>query len=1063
MILKQVSDNIVKKFEDSFKAAEVLKEINDATLTSTRGSDMIQKMADAVGDLSKEQAVLALTTKHVSKEDQFAILLKAGLVKETEREVFMTNADNVAKTGNLAITETLKNSYQGLAMAMGLTNVQLGMLLAGLLAIGVGVAVFNHFYDTADEIKEKADKAASSISNLKSEFESLKDTTGDIKHRFAELAQEVDNLGTLNQSMGTLNTEEYEEFLDLSNQLSELFPQLTKGYDDNGNAILNLSGNVNTIVGSLNDLVDVQRELANQEILDNMPDLWEGYVLDEAKYTNAKETAENYYNDLLSAFNSVRNKGSLSDSVADKALQEAFEDAGLNVSDYREIWSDSDGYNYGVWDFSALTDEQIKAVEFYYGKITQEYLKQTENAETKIKAANAEISKYLYTWFSIDSVYNKELDPEKNQIMEYLMSSFDISTIPTDVRDKGWEAVTDWIEDNILSSISSVDDEEVQQAMLSVLSGDYDSFPELKELYSIIQSYFSPDDPIMVYFDTNFGDLTDTYDNLVDNAAQKFSGSDGNSYGVNNAEDAKAYQKYQSERQALDEFARENSINTQNEIAFWDQCLEESETREEAQKRYLQKAEEFSEDLDSYLSKDDELRNYLLQLSETGSLDEDSLKDLSAYDDLLQLCGGDVEFLIEKLNELAKITSTPFDNVNNLSTMEDGFGALSSAYQERMIDGRDVSLDSLTSLYDQFGDIEGFDTFLKVMQDVNATAEECQKAFDDLATSYFKANYNLADLNDSNKQYTINMLESMGITNAQEVVEQSLTRANELRADALKEVQKAQADCTLTTEDLQNASLDELQALYAEATAAGVDADSLRELIISKLNLRKTQIDEANTIEELMEVAGAAALSAYQLSIYNAVKDGRIKDTGVLDGLLNASKEDLIKSTEEQFEAIMGSVGFGGGSGSGSGSGSPFDWSDLLDKEIKLLEKQLDAGLIDFDTYLNKRLDLINQYYNEGKIAADEYYAYLESTYDNQISIYDKVISAVTKKLNDQIEDLEKQKEVIEESYSLQIEKIENEISLLQEEADKKKDLMELEKARYNLERSLTQRTLKVK
>ena len=34
-----------------------------------------------------------------------------------------------------------------------------------------------------------------------------------------------------------MSTEEYEEFLDLSNQLSELFPQLTKGYDDNGNII----------------------------------------------------------------------------------------------------------------------------------------------------------------------------------------------------------------------------------------------------------------------------------------------------------------------------------------------------------------------------------------------------------------------------------------------------------------------------------------------------------------------------------------------------------------------------------------------------------------------------------------------------------------------------------------------------------------------------------------------------------------------------------------------------------------------------------------------------------
>lgn len=1003
MILKQASDNIVKKFEDSFKAAEVLKEINDATSTSTRESDMIQKMADAVGDLSKEQAVLALTTKHVSKEDQFAILLKAGLVKETECEVFMTNADNIVKTGNLAITEKLKNSYQGLAMAMGLTNVQLGMLLAGLLAIGVGVAVFNHFYDTADEIKEKADKAASSISNLKSEFESLKDTTGDIKHRFADLAQEVDNLGTLNQSMGTLNTEEYEEFLDLSNQLSELFPQLTKGYDDNGNAILNLSGNVNTIVGSLNDLVDVQRELANQEILDNMPDLWEGYVLDEAKYTNAKETTENYYNDLLSAFNSVRNKGSLSDSVADKALQEAFEDAGLNVSDYREIWSDSDGYNYGVWDFSALTDEQIKAVEFYYGKITQEYLKQTENAETKIKAANAEISKYLYTWFSIDSVYNKELDPEKNQIMEYLMSNFDISTIPTDVRDKGWEAVTEWIEDNILSSISSVDDEEVQQAMLSVLSGDYDSIPELEELYNLIQSHFSPDDPIMLYFEANYGSLSDSYEAVTNNAAKKFTGN------INSAYD---YQRFESEKQALDEFAKENSINTQDQIAFWNQCLEESKTREEAMRKYLEEApDEFDVEISSITDSIGQLNTQLKPAM-------DSIE--SAWQNIFTENG----FNLDEIDLLSI--------GNSIKSELDGLGEL----------GLDV-------------DYTAFEDFIRVLEDTESTEDDVRNAFDNLAQSVINAGVSGIEDFETLKD----ALEDLGVVNNDIIAFQSLVQ----NVDAL----------TASGLDLADATYEDIEAFANERVEAENVTQAIEMLTYQKILNGLADMDTSSEVANMIALAEKAGVTADVISyltelekIYQEVASGTLDADSINGKLARAEElksliEGEVSNVNYESEVIF-EPKIKTGSGSGSGSGSPFDWSDLLDKEIALLEKQLDAGLIDFDIYLNKRLVLIEQYYNEGKIAADEYYAYLEATYENQISIYDKVISAVTKKLNDQIEDLEKQKEVIEESYSLQIEKIHTEIDLLQKEADKKQDLIDLEKARYEAERARTQRTLKL-
>jgi len=1004
LILKQASDNIVKRFEDSFKAAKVLKEIDDAISTSTHGSDdMIQKMADAIADLSKEQAVLALATKHVSKEDQFAILLKAGLVEETEREVFMTNADSVAKTGNLAITEKLKTSYQGLVISTGLTNAQLGILLASLAAIGIGIAVFNHFYDSAEEIKEKADEAASSISNLKSEFDNLEKSTKDIKYRFAELAQEVDNLGTLNQSVGTLNTEEYEEFLDLSNQLSELFPQLTKGYDDNGNAILNLSGNVNTIVGSLNDLVDVQKELANQEILDNMPDLWDGYALDVKKLNNEKENTENHYNDLLTAFGAVRKKSSLTDSVADRELQEAFENAGLNVSDFREMLSDGDGYNYEVWDFSTLTDEQIKSIEFHYGKITQEYLKQTEIAETKIKAENAKMNKHLYTWFSIDSAYADELDIEKNQIMEYLMANFDISSIPTDVKDKGWDAVTDWIEKNILSSISSIDNEEVQRAMLSVLAGDYDSFPELKELYSIIQSYFSPDDPIMLYFEANYGSLNDSYNSVVDKAALKFTGN------INSADD---YQRLESEKQALDKFAKENSINTQEQISFWNQCLEESETREEAMRRYLEEAPDmFGVEISSVTDSIEQLNTKLKPAM--NSIE-------SAWQDIFTENG----FNLDEI-DLLSIGDSIQSELKGLSEL-----------------GLDV-------------DYTAYEDFIRVLEDTESTEDDVRNAFDNLAQSVINAGVSGTEDFETLKD----ALEDLGVVNNDIIAFQSLIQ----NVDAL----------TASGLDLANATYEDIEAFANERVEAENATQAIEMLTYQKILNGLADMDTSSEVTNMLALAEKAGVTAEVIGhltelekIYQEVASGTL-DAESINGKLARAEElkSLIESevSNVDYESeVLFKPKLKTGSGSGSGSGSPFDWSDLLDKEITLLEKQLDAGLIDFDTYLNKRLALIEQYYNEGKIAADEYYAYLEATYENQISIYDKVISAVTKKLNDQIDDLEKQKKVIEESYQLQIDKIQAEIDLLQKEADKKRDLMDLEKARYEAERARTQRTLKL-
>ena len=192
-------------------------------------------------------------------------------------ELLETTADelaNVASTNAVAASQTtttgttlgLGTAFQGLGIKIQqatasmwkfLTTNPLGwatLIIGTFAGIALGIKKYNDSLEEAKQkIRETADEAKSSVSNIKSDFDKLSSTTNDIKSRYAKLAQGVENLGKVNQSHGSLNTDEYTEFLNLSNQLAELFPQLTVNYDENGNAILGLSGNVNTIVGSLND------------------------------------------------------------------------------------------------------------------------------------------------------------------------------------------------------------------------------------------------------------------------------------------------------------------------------------------------------------------------------------------------------------------------------------------------------------------------------------------------------------------------------------------------------------------------------------------------------------------------------------------------------------------------------------------------------------------------------------------------------------------------------------------------------------------------------------------
>ncbi|MDE6851260.1 MAG: hypothetical protein K2J67_02065 [Lachnospiraceae bacterium] len=85
-----------------------------------------------------------------------------------------------------------------------------------------------------------------------------------------------------------LPKEEYERFLELSNQLAETFPNIGYTIDENGNRITGLSGSIDEITQSINDLVQAQQLLTHQEISDNMKDA----------YKKTKEDVTNYKNEI---------------------------------------------------------------------------------------------------------------------------------------------------------------------------------------------------------------------------------------------------------------------------------------------------------------------------------------------------------------------------------------------------------------------------------------------------------------------------------------------------------------------------------------------------------------------------------------------------------------------------------------------------------------------------------------------------------------------------------------------------------------------------------------------
>lgn len=138
-------------------------------------------------------------------------------------------------------------------------------------------SLYNDLGDTRSQIKnlgKEVSDSADSINNTEDAIEA-------IAKKYSELSEGVDKLSNKNKS---LTTDEYEQYLDISNQLAEQYPTLISGADAEGNAMLNLSTNVKTAADSIRDLYDAQQLAANVDIGKNLQSVYDGITTQIKQY-----------------------------------------------------------------------------------------------------------------------------------------------------------------------------------------------------------------------------------------------------------------------------------------------------------------------------------------------------------------------------------------------------------------------------------------------------------------------------------------------------------------------------------------------------------------------------------------------------------------------------------------------------------------------------------------------------------------------------------------------------------------------------------------------------------
>lgn len=187
----------------------------------------------------------------------------------------------MAKTAGTALKSigaTALNMFGGFLIAEGLGLAIKGiynLVNADKIAIENGQKAQQEIKEVFDTYNGKVDTVKSLGKKFAQDADSIK-TTGDavesLTQKYAELRKGVSSDNT----NLTLSDKEYQDYLDISNQLAESFPSLVSGSDAAGNSILNLGNNASIAAEKMERLLKTQMTLAHNDIVDKSRDTFRG-------------------------------------------------------------------------------------------------------------------------------------------------------------------------------------------------------------------------------------------------------------------------------------------------------------------------------------------------------------------------------------------------------------------------------------------------------------------------------------------------------------------------------------------------------------------------------------------------------------------------------------------------------------------------------------------------------------------------------------------------------------------------------------------------------------------
>lgn len=646
-------------------------------------------------------------------------------------EAQMTTA---VKTGNVAIQTT------GVVSKIASVGVKLlKTTLLSLATIGISFAI-SKVIELIDKCNHKVDNAKQKIKDVKSSIEEINQTLSDHKKKVDEIGDSYDklakgvNLGTLENI--SLSSDDYKEFINLNNELADMFPSIVIGVNDQGNAILNLGKTGASASSELQKLLKTEQDIANQKINTKLPEYLSNYkTVAENESSNLKKNKETLKNakqrykevsDLINSDFDLFNKDKYyyhSDVADDNrnlyydAMNKAYDDLYKNSSKgekdtldkARSLYDDafSPGTNINI-DFNALDKDQLNALKTGYINYVDEISVELKDAVTEAQDSVNAVQR------DMDSAWDGFL----NNLVQGMQSKASYAALSESDRQ-----IASYLVRNLNSSVAKeMDENNPYQYVRDNIVTKLGDIPEDKKLQlaEMINGTLPPEKAIEI-----IQSLQEMFDNLGIVINLDFEVAKHDTYQrVQNSIDQIA--KDEKEKQALKGFVQNHGIdkdetkqnqwlNLRATITNADELMEKfiSLQTKVDDVDYISSIDDDS--ISDYISQINELTNYLLTLNKQEELSAEQKVDLNKKYGIVADSDEEYQKLIAQEIGLLEQNSDVIDIVQQ---------ALENCNNEQQKIRLESLLDNLTNIDNEALDAaKGFNTLSNAMNTLKSKAE----------------------------------------------------------------------------------------------------------------------------------------------------------------------------------------------------------------------------------------------------------------------------------------------------------------------------------------------------